>query len=54
MLRVFIAGVLLSLFTTGCTTSDQYGEDGEVSTVKRFMGIPYMKSSRNTRTKIQQ
>ncbi len=48
MLRLFVAVVLLCVLSSGCTTADRYGKDGEVVSVKRFMGIPYMEERKTT------
>lgn len=47
MLRLVLLVSAVSLFSTGCTSSNKYDRTtGEVFTVKRFMGIPYSEETR--------
>lgn len=48
MFRLLLGTVLLALLCTGCTTSDHYGPENEVKTVKYFIGIPYMETDKTT------
>jgi len=54
MLRLILLISAVGIFTTGCTTSNKYDRtNGQVVTVKRFMGIPYSEEFKRPSTRVR-